>query len=39
MSLPFPAAEEPDPQVAEDARRLFAGGTDANRRRGRLSNG
>ncbi|SFP97265.1 GTP-binding protein [Roseivivax halotolerans] len=28
MSLPFPAAEEPDPQVAEDARRLFAGGTD-----------
>ncbi|MCE0507100.1 MULTISPECIES: ribosome biogenesis GTP-binding protein YihA/YsxC [unclassified Roseivivax] len=26
--LPFPVAEEPDPQVLEDARKLFAGGAD-----------
>ena len=28
MALPFPLADEPEPQAAEDGRLLFAGGTE-----------
>ena len=28
MALPFPVAEEPDPQISEEGRMLFAGGTE-----------